>query len=260
MYYSALLATPNPKDADVHCIGAATSTSVIGPYTAAADPVFCPVHQGGAIDAAGFHDPDDKSQWVVYKIDGNALGHMVDSVTKKIEPPKDKIMLQRMTSDGLKATTDSPVELLTNEATIDGEVVEAPSLAKIGSTYILFYSSHWWNTEFYDAAYAVSSSIAGPYNKISRSGKGFKLLQSGLVGSVPLVGPGGLDVSSDGKRIVFHGWDSLQALRNGTGKRVMYTGQIQLLKGAGVKSVSMTVSKWCVLALFYVLVATFWWS
>ena len=49
-----------------HCIGAATSTTILGPYTAQDDPLFCPLSQGGAIDASGYNDSGQR--YIAYKV------------------------------------------------------------------------------------------------------------------------------------------------------------------------------------------------
>ena len=57
MYFSAVIKT----NYTIHCIGAATSGSILGPYTPQPEPLFCPVDQGGAIDAAGLKDWAEKA-------------------------------------------------------------------------------------------------------------------------------------------------------------------------------------------------------
>ncbi|KAI9670213.1 MAG: hypothetical protein M1831_006426 [Alyxoria varia] len=52
MYFSGSTTANSTR----HCIGAATSTDILGPYTPGAEPLICPLDQGGAIDAAGFKD------------------------------------------------------------------------------------------------------------------------------------------------------------------------------------------------------------
>ena len=53
MYYSAGAASDPTK----HCVGAAKASSVLGPYEPiGSDALFCPISQGGAIDASGFND------------------------------------------------------------------------------------------------------------------------------------------------------------------------------------------------------------
>lgn len=52
MYFSAT----SSEDSTKHCIGAATSSSITGPYTPEANSLACPLSQGGAIDADGYND------------------------------------------------------------------------------------------------------------------------------------------------------------------------------------------------------------
>ena len=70
LYFSASTVADTSK----HCIGAAVSKSVLGPYVPTSDsPLFCPLSQGGAIDASGYSD--NGQRYIVYKVDGNSLGH-----------------------------------------------------------------------------------------------------------------------------------------------------------------------------------------
>src|ERR1700722_6658513 len=57
-----------------HCVGVATSQTILGPYKPQDTSFACPIDQGGAIDADGFQDVDGK-RYVVYKVDGNSIGH-----------------------------------------------------------------------------------------------------------------------------------------------------------------------------------------
>lgn len=72
MYYSATAAS---SSSGKHCVGGATASNVTGPYTAQANFMFCNLTAGGAIDPAGFRDHDGQ-RYVVYKVDGNAIGHV----------------------------------------------------------------------------------------------------------------------------------------------------------------------------------------
>lgn len=70
MYYSAT----SSQDPAKHCIGAAKSQDVTGPYTPTSDqPLICPLEKGGAIDAAAYND--NGQRYLTWKIDGNAIGH-----------------------------------------------------------------------------------------------------------------------------------------------------------------------------------------
>ena len=70
MYYAATYS----QSLNHHCLGAATSKQLTGPYQPLQDTMFCDTNIGGAIDAAGFIDADG-SRYVVYKVDGNSNGH-----------------------------------------------------------------------------------------------------------------------------------------------------------------------------------------
>ena len=72
MYYTAALAT-KPS---THCLGYATSKNVEGPYVdSAKQPWICPQSEGGAIDPSGFFDQKTGKRYIVYKVDGNSIGH-----------------------------------------------------------------------------------------------------------------------------------------------------------------------------------------
>jgi beta-xylosidase len=72
LYYSAAL----QSNGAIHCLGYATSNNIEGPFVDnSAQPWICPVKQGGAIDISGFYDTKKHKRYVVYKVDGNAIGH-----------------------------------------------------------------------------------------------------------------------------------------------------------------------------------------
>lgn len=72
MYFSAT----SSSDSSKHCIGAATATSVTGPYTPiSSSALICPLSQGGAIDASGYYDQATGNRYITYKIDGNSIGY-----------------------------------------------------------------------------------------------------------------------------------------------------------------------------------------
>lgn len=59
-----------------HCIGVATSSSILGPYDAgnATEPLVCHLQLGGIIDPAFLDDPISNQSLLIYKNDGNAIG------------------------------------------------------------------------------------------------------------------------------------------------------------------------------------------
>lgn len=207
MYFSASISADTSK----HCVGAATSSSITGPYTPEESPFACPLEQGGAIDADGYED-DDGTLYVTYKIDGNSLNS-----DGSFHPTP--IMLQKLKSDGI--TRDGDAVKILERGPADGPVIEAPSLVKSNGTYFLSLSSAMYNTLQYDVAYATAPSITGPYTKASE-----RLLETGDPSNVgPLAGPGGSDFKGDGTMMAFHAFRNGQDISDG---RAMYTTGIRL--------------------------------
>ncbi|KAK0728207.1 glycosyl hydrolase family 43 protein [Lasiosphaeria miniovina] len=195
MYYSGELG----NNSALHCVGTATSSAPLGPYTAAPTPLACPVSQGGAIDPAGFVDAATGRRYVVYKVDGNALGHG-GSCNNGVEPyVATPIMLQEVSADDGVTAAGDPVRILDRSTTQDGPLVEAPNLARSSDgTYVLFYSNHCWDTPGYSINYATASAVAGPYTK-----SGTPLVATG---DYNLTAPGGATstIGDAAGSLVFH--------------------------------------------------------
>jgi beta-xylosidase len=218
MYFSAA-SNESAASGDVkHCVGAAISPNVTGPYTPTDSTVACDLEGGGSIDAAGFIDDDeDKTMYVVYKVDGSNL----DSGDNVYPTP---IMLQQVENDGI-TPIGSAVQLLDRDPNGgDGPLIEAPSLFKSDGIYYLTFSSAMFNTPQYDSSYAYATSITGPWTK--QHSPYAPLLQTGAESSVGvLTGPGGSSFSKDGTKIAFH------ASRNGNNAddgRAFYVANITL--------------------------------
>ena len=191
LYYTAL----SKQDANRHCVGTATANEVAGPYTPTADPLACPLAEGGAIDPAGFIDTDG-TIYAVYKIDSNSLGGggACGNGNLARDTP---IMLQQLASDGI-TPVGSPTKIL-SRSQYDGPLIEAPSLMRSeDGTYVVFFSSNCFNGPYYDVSYATAPAVGGPYTKSPKP-----LLVSGDNRGT-LNSPGGADVGQDGKRLVFH--------------------------------------------------------
>lgn len=208
MYFSAASADDDSK----HCVGAATSSSITGPYTPENNALACPLDKGGAIDADGFKDGD--TYYVVYKIDGNS-----------IQSDSTPLMLQGLNSDATTANGD-PTQLLDRDDT-DGPLIEAPSLANVDGTYYLSFSSNVYSTKDYDVSYATASSLTGPYTKARDPDA--PLLVSGDPSNVgDLGGPGGSDFNADGSKIVFHAFENGENMDKG---RAMWVADITCASG-----------------------------
>jgi beta-xylosidase len=181
--------TARSVDPDLQCIGVARSTSPTGPFRPVGDkPLVCPANQGGAIDAASYVEPDGK-RYLLWKNDGNCCG-------------KDTwLHLQPLSADGL-TFTGRPVRLIKQDQPWEGNLVEAPTLVKHGTSYVLFYSANDYGGENYTTGYATASKLEGPYKKAAEP-----LLTTE---ETEVTGPGGQDVVTDASgdtHIVFHGWD-----------------------------------------------------
>jgi beta-xylosidase len=139
LYYTATDAASTAQ----HCVGTATASSILGPYTANDTAIACPLSQGGAIDPSGFTDTDG-THYVVYKIDGNSIGHG-GSCGNTVDPiVPTPLMLQQLESDGVTPVND-PIELL-DRGSADGPLIEAPNMLLYEGTYFLFFSSNCYST------------------------------------------------------------------------------------------------------------------
>jgi beta-xylosidase len=147
-----------------HCVAAAYASTAEGPFTPVNEPLFCDLASGGAIDADGFQDPVTGRQYVVYKVDGNAIGHggACSNTVAPIAPTP--LNLQEVSALDGYTPIGGQTTILLNDAN-DGPNIEAPSLAYNNGVYTLFYSSRCFTTTPYNVRYATSTSITGPYTK-----------------------------------------------------------------------------------------------
>lgn len=133
-------------------IGAATAASPTGPFTDLGRPL---VHDTamGMIDATLMTDTAG-GRYLVWKADGNAVGQ------------KTPIYGQALSADGL-SLVGTRQQLITNDKTWEGGVVEAPWVVARDGYYYLFYSGN----AYYNATYAIgvarATSPLGPYTKAS---------------------------------------------------------------------------------------------
>lgn len=179
-------------------MGAATSKNVLGPYVPLETPFACPDVDtlGGGIDPDGFHDLSTNKRYVVYKVDGNSIGHggVCGNTVEPIVPTP--LMLQEVAADGV-TLIGSAAQILDRDD-MDGPLIEAPSLHRSDEgIYFLFFSSNCYTTPQYDVSYATATNVWGPYTKSSRP-----LL---VTSDADLTGPGGLDIIKNGNLVVFHG-------------------------------------------------------
>ncbi|CAI7655576.1 unnamed protein product [Penicillium viridicatum] len=178
-----------------HCVGTAVADNPAGPYVPSNTPLSCRLDRGGSIDPAGFKDKDG-SRYVVFKVDGNSVGHGGDC-NNGVEPlVSTPILLQKVGADGVTPIGDAVQILDRNTADGDGPLVEAPNLILHGDTYFLFYSTHCFTDPLYDVRYATAQSITGPYTKTN-----VPMINAQKTG---LISPGGGNVCGCGDRMLFH--------------------------------------------------------
>jgi beta-xylosidase len=191
MYYSGQV----KNSTAFHCIGVATSKNVTGTFTPSDTPFVCDLSVGGAIDPSGFQDTDG-TRYVVYKIDGNSIGHGGSCGNEVAPIVSTPLMLQQVKADGI-TKVGSPVQLL-DRTDADGPLVEAPAILRnAAGKYVLFFSSGCYTESSYNVNYAVADSIKGPYTRST----------SPLVttdDSFGLNAPGGATPLVDGSAMVFH--------------------------------------------------------
>lgn len=177
-----------PK-ANRQAISVATCPQPGGPYVdSSTAPLIYQVAMGGSIDPSPFIDTDGTA-YLLWKADSNA-----------IKQPS-TIWIQRI-SDAGTTLVESPVCLLTYDASWEAPLIEAPSLVARDGTYYLFYSANWWNTGRYAIGYATAAEATGPYTKVTADRPWF-------ASDINVAGPGGQEwfVDRAGQlRMAYHGW------------------------------------------------------
>jgi len=216
MYYAA----PVLGNSSKHCVGAATSTSILGPYEPQGEPFACPLDEGGAIDASGFLDPRSGNLYVVYKIDGNNMNEHGGPCNGNPGPDgylhPTPIMLQQVSREDGITKIGNPIQIL-DRSEADGPLVEAPSLFynNESSLYFLTFSSNCYATDLYDIGFAYSTCLDTGFIKSQ-----YPLMTTQSIG---VTAPGGADMSDDGKYAIYHG--TIKRSHGGGPIRYMYAAE-----------------------------------
>ena len=170
-------------------ISVATSAHPGGPFTdTSTGPLVYQLDLGGSIDPSPFVDADGRA-YLVWKADSNAINR------------PSSIWLQPIGPDGT-TLTGSATEVLGYSAPWENPLIEAPSIVLAGSTYFLFYSANWWNTDRYSIGYATAPAVGGPYTKVTSTAAWF-------ASDAEVAGPGGQEWFTDPTgqlRMAYHGW------------------------------------------------------
>lgn len=209
MYYTAATA----KDDKIHCIGYAKSYNPVGPFVASEEPLFCDFKRGGSIDPDGFLDPVTGKRFIVYKMDGNAVGHgglCGNTIEPIIDTP---LILQEVdVKDGVTLIGEG--KSIMNNLPEDGPTIEAPSLYfdPDSKTYILLFTSGCYSSLGYTIQLATATSVEGPYTR-----RGTWLATGGTSAKVSI--PGSPDFEASSGRLIFHGDTDPGDFHDNDGKR-----------------------------------------
>ena len=136
-------------------IGVATAPTPGGPFTDKGSPLASNPNFS-LIDPTFFKDPGTGKNYLLWKNNKNAL--------TPAQPTQ--IVLQEVAADGL-SLVGNPVDLLVNDLSWEGAVIEAPSMLFRNGYYYIFYSGNNYGTDKYAVGVARSSAIGGPYTKQS---------------------------------------------------------------------------------------------
>jgi beta-xylosidase len=229
LYYSAAVAS-SPSQ---HCVGAALSANINGPFVPLSTPIACELAAGGAIDPDLFIDPLSGFLYLIYKVDGNSIATSGGSCGNGDGATPTPILLQQVSNDGY-TPLGPPIQIMTNTPD-DGAGIEAPSLFYDvqSSLYVLMFNAGCYVKSGYRVEYAVSGDVVGPYTRM-----GVLVATGDTEGDIQL--PGGMDVlgTEDGSgviRAVMHG-DLNMGWFDGVGLRVRGMYAVELDVGSGVVS------------------------
>lgn len=246
LYYAAGL----QGTVSTHCISAAKSNTIKGPYKAIGDKIItCPKNSQGAFDISEFKDWKYKGDWGLPTVQGGKTSVRRENCPQKVDgkcgnswfdakwseggyggkryivykhqsadrTTKTPLTLHEVKADGI-TTVGKPVVLLDWKEGDFGSI-EAPSIYKTpAGKYVLMYSKGNTAMAHYTASYAVADNVKGPYVR-----KG-DLLKTGVFG---LNAPGGGEITWNGERMVFH--EMMQPIgKPYEGKRKMHAANIEV--------------------------------
>jgi arabinan endo-1,5-alpha-L-arabinosidase len=188
LYFVARAVAPN-----VLCVGAALADAPTGPFRPLANPLICQQGRVDSIDPQAFTDTDG-THYLLY-----TSGERDAS-----------IWLQRVAEDGTTLIGERRA-LIQADRPEEAHIVEAPSLVKHGSEYVLFYSGNAFNSGHYFVNYATAPALSGSF--VKHPGE---LLNRDSLGDV-YANPGGQSVLHDdvADYIFFHA-------STGPGQRAMF--------------------------------------
>ncbi len=145
---------PLSRSPERYCLSFAVADSPIGPfYDTSSTWLHCDSDPKGSIDPEPFID-DDGTPYLLWKSEGRVNVH------------GPRVYVQELAGDGQSFAVDSsPTQLMTQDQSWEGDVVENPSMIRQDGQLYLFYSGNEWNSGSYATGYAVCSSVTGPCTK-----------------------------------------------------------------------------------------------
>ena len=206
MFYTA-------KDAisGAQCIGEAESRSPAGPFLDTnSAPVICDPGDGGDIDPDIFVDPTTHRNYLIWKVNGNVIGHPTS--------------LWALTLDPDFHETGKPSELLTDDQPWQAGDIEGPGMMEHDRADYLFYGGNAYFSARYAIGYATCASPLGPCSDSPNNPV--------LVGSGGMSGPGGPSLFSGtaGLEMAFSAWAGTVGYPGG-GYRAMYIATVTFESG-----------------------------
>jgi beta-xylosidase len=172
----------------VQCVGVALGKEPEGPFTDdTRKPLVCEEEQGGTIDAHPFV-ASDGGRYLYWKNDGNCCGKPVQLWAQRLSPDAGSLQ-------------GSPVALLSNTRSWQGNLIEAPEMVGHGGRYFLFYSANDYGSDKYAVGYASCQGPTGPCADRSS--------QPLLSSDAAAAGPGHcfvLDLADGSSVMFFHAW------------------------------------------------------
>lgn len=211
MYFTA-----RDKASDRQCVGVATADAPEGKFKdTSSKPLVCQADDGGTIDPSVFKD--NGKLYLYFKNDGNCCSIPTS------------LYAQELAADGL-SLTGQPTKLMSNDASWEGLVVEAPQMFKHDNSYYLFFSANDYAGANYAVGYAACKSATGPCEQAAEN----PVLKS-LLKKPPVIGPGGQSLIQVGDQtwIFYHAWEVSEAGLK-TDRRLMWLDKVNWQNGKPV--------------------------
>lgn len=207
LYFTARDSVSNKQ-----CVGVATGDQPDKFSSNSQQPLVCHPNQGGDIDQDVFRDTDGKL-YLYYKNDGNCCGLTTH------------IFVQSLTSDGLNVS-GQPIQLISNDQSWEGAVIEAPTMFKHDGNYYLFFSGNDYSGLNYAVGYATCKAATGPCQQASEN----PILKSSL-NKPPVIGPGHQALLQVGNQtwMFYHAWEVTAAGKGD--RRLLWMDKVDWVNG-----------------------------